>query len=164
MPEGDPQKKDGPFHFSLNNIRIDGGSLDFWDGPKKTQHTVRELKVAIPFISNMDYLIHQFTEPVLSATVNGNPYLLQGRTKPFRGLPGNHFDIDIKDINLPYYLAYAPVDLNFKLLSGTVDTKLRISFTQFNDKKHSLSVKGDVASNNLPSTTKRDFLSSGCRR
>ena len=143
-PEKDPQKKESPFHFSLNNIRIEGGSLDAWDGPKKTSHTVRDLMISIPFIANLDYMADQHTQPVLSANINGNPYLLQGRTKPFHESLETVLDIDIKDFNLPYYLAYAPFDLNFKLLSGTVDTKLQISFMQYRDKKPSLSIKGDV--------------------
>ena len=144
-PKKDPQKKESPFLFSVNNIRIEGGSLDVWDGPKKTSHTVRDLMISIPFIANMDYMADQLTQPVLSANINGNPYLLQGKTKPFHESLETVLDIDIKDVNLPYYLAYAPFDLNFKLLSGTVDTKLRISFMQYRDKKPSLSIKGDVA-------------------
>jgi Domain of Unknown Function (DUF748) len=143
------EEKAGPFHFSMNNIHIEKGNVDFWDGPKKTQHTVRDLKIAIPFISNMDYLVHQYTQPVLSATINGNPYLLQGRTKPFEESLETYFDIDIKNINIPYYLAYVPVDLNFKLLSGSVDTKLQIVFTEFQKKKPSLMVKGDVTLRDL---------------
>jgi len=39
--------------FSLNNIRIENGSIDFLDGPKKRTHTVRELRIGIPFLSNI---------------------------------------------------------------------------------------------------------------
>jgi uncharacterized protein involved in outer membrane biogenesis len=143
------EKKAGPFHFSVNNIFIEKGSVDFWDGPKKTQHTVQDLKIAIPFIANMDHLVHQYTQPVLSATVNGDFYLLQGRTKPFEESLESYFDIDIKDINIPYYLAYVPMDLNFKLLSGNVDTKLQIAFTEFKKKNPSLNIKGDVTLRDL---------------
>jgi hypothetical protein len=144
-PEKDPQKKESPFYFSLNNIRIERGSLDVWDGPKKTSHTVRDLMISIPVIANMDYMADQYTQPVLSANINGNPYLIQGKTKPFQESLETVFDIDIKDFNLPYYLAYAPFDLNFKLLSGTIDTKIQLSYIQSRDKKPSLSIKGDVA-------------------
>jgi len=144
-PEKDPQKKASPFNFSLNNIRIEGGSLDVRDGPKKMSHTVRDLMISIPFIANMDYMAEQHTQPVLSANINGNPYLLQGKTKPFHESLETVLDIDIKDFSLPYYLAYVPFDLNFKLLSGVVDTKLQLSYMQCRDKQHSLSIKGYVA-------------------
>ncbi|MBA4396330.1 MAG: hypothetical protein C0394_02935 [Syntrophus sp. (in: bacteria)] len=144
-PEKDSQKKETPFHFSLNNIRIESGSVDFQDGPKKTSHTVRELMLSIPFIANMDYMVDQFAQPVLSANINGNPYLIQGKTKPFQESLETVFDIDIKDFNIPYYLAYAPFDLNCKLLSGAVDIKTQVSYIQSRDKKPSLSIKGDVA-------------------
>jgi uncharacterized protein involved in outer membrane biogenesis len=152
------EEKAGPFHFSMNNIHIEKGNVDFWDGPKQTQHTVRDLKIAIPFISNMDYLVHQYTQPVLTAIVNGNPYLLQGRTKPFEESLETYFDIDIKNINIPYYLAYVPMDLNFKLLSGNVDTKLQIVFTEFQKKKPSLIVKGDVTLRDLAIDDKKGHL------
>lgn len=139
-----PEKKAAPFYFSLSNIRIEGGSLDFQDGPKRTSHTVRDLLVSIPSIANINTMTDQYTQPVISAKINGNPYLLQGRTKPFHESLETEFDIDIKDLSLPHYLPYVPVDLNFKLLSGAVDTRLHLAFKQLRGRKSSLSVKGDV--------------------
>jgi len=34
-----------PLRFSLNNIRVEGGSADFDDRPKQTKHTVRALRL-----------------------------------------------------------------------------------------------------------------------
>lgn len=138
------EKKATPLRFSINNIRIEGGSLDFWDGPKQTPHEVRDLLVALPFITNIDHLTDRHTQPVISATVNGDFYVLQGKTKPFHDSLETDFDIDIKDLDIPHYLPYVPVDLNFKLLSGAVDAKLQLAFRQFRDKEPSLSVSGDV--------------------
>lgn len=138
------QKQAAPFYFSLHNIRIEDGSLDFWDGPKQTAHTVRDLLVSIPFITNIDRLTDRHTQPVIAAKINGNPYLLQGKIKPFHDSLETDFDIDIKGLNLTHYLPYVPVDLNFKLLSGTVDAKLQIAFMQFRDRNPSLSIKGDA--------------------
>jgi hypothetical protein len=156
-PEKDPQKKASPFHFSLNNLRIEGGSLDVWDGPKKTSHTVRDLMISIPFIANMEYMADKHTQPVLSANINGDPYLIQGKTKPFHESLETTLDVDIKDFDIPYYLAYVPFDLNFKLLSGVVDTKLQISFMQRRDKKPFLSIKGDVALKQLAVDDKKEL-------
>ena len=53
-PESPPsQEKKKPLQFSLNNIRVENGSIDFWDGPKGTQHAIRELNLGIPFLSNI---------------------------------------------------------------------------------------------------------------
>jgi hypothetical protein len=152
----DQEKKADPFRFSLNNIRIEQGSLDFWDGPKKTKHTIKDLLVSIPFISNMTYRIDHYTQPVISANINGNPYALKGKTKPFADSLETIFDIDIKDLNIPYYMAYVPMELNFKLPSGFVNTKLQVSFMQSEKKKPSIKVKGDVTLKQLAIDDRKD--------
>jgi len=35
------EEKKRPFFFSIDNIRIEKGDVDFWDGPMKTRHTVK---------------------------------------------------------------------------------------------------------------------------
>jgi hypothetical protein len=144
-PKQDPPQKETPFHFSLHNIRIEGGSLDIWDGPQKTAHTVRDLTISIPVVANTEHMLDQDAQPVFAANINGQPYLLQGRTKPFHESLETVLEIDIRGIDLPHYLAYVPVDLNFKLLSGTVDMKIQLSYLQQRGKTPSLSIKGDVA-------------------
>ena len=141
----EPKKKTEPFLFSLNNIRIEQGSLDFWDGPRHTKHTVRDLLISIPFLANTDDRIEHYTQPVVSANINGDPYLIRGKTKPFSNTLETVFDIEFKDLDIPYYLAYVPVDLNFKLLSGKLDTKLNLAFAKSRDKKSSVKITGDVA-------------------
>jgi len=48
-PESKAEGKGKPLRFSFNNITIENGSIDFWDGPKQTKHTVRELNIGLPF-------------------------------------------------------------------------------------------------------------------
>src|SRR5512139_916817 len=55
-----PEEKTKAFHFSLNNIRVENGSIDFFDGPEETKHTVRDLNIAVPTLSNMPYYIQTF--------------------------------------------------------------------------------------------------------
>jgi uncharacterized protein involved in outer membrane biogenesis len=44
----EPGKK--PARFSVNNIRVTGGSLDFDDRPRKTKQEVTDLNLGIPFL------------------------------------------------------------------------------------------------------------------
>jgi len=76
-----PKEESKPFRFSFNNIRIVDGSVDFDDGPKKTRHEVREIRIAIPFLSNMPHYVELFTQPSFSALVNA-------RRSPSTGRPG----------------------------------------------------------------------------
>jgi hypothetical protein len=43
-----------PLRYSLNNIQVVNGSIDFAEEPKKARHTVRELRLAVPFPSRRD--------------------------------------------------------------------------------------------------------------
>ncbi len=61
--ETKPDEKSKPFLFSLNNIRIENGSIDFWDAPKQKSHTIRDLNLGIPFLSNIPYDVQTFVQP-----------------------------------------------------------------------------------------------------
>ncbi len=140
-----PADKLKPLRFSLNNIRIENGSIDFWDGPEQTKHAVRELHIGIPFLSSIPSNIDIFVQPALSAKVNGTPFEIEGKTKPFADSRETSFDISIKDLDIPYYLAYLPLKLNFKITSAYLDTDGKISFVEYKDKGSSLTVSGNVS-------------------
>lgn len=139
------EEKQQPIRFSLRNIKIENGNIDFSDGPKQTQHTVRELNIAVPFFSNILYYIDTDVQPSFSARINGTPYTLKGKTKPFADSLETSFDINIKDLDIPYYLAYIPVKMNFQIVSALLDTDAKISFIQSKDRKDSLKLTGNVS-------------------
>ncbi len=51
------------------------------------------------------------------------------------------FDINIKDFDIPYYLAYLPIKLNFKIVSAYLDTQTKLVFIQYKGKGPSLTVR-----------------------
>ncbi|MHB8843687.1 MAG: DUF748 domain-containing protein [Nitrospirota bacterium] len=139
------EKPKEPFRFSINNIEVKDGSADFLDGPKDTRHTVRDVNLSVPFLSNLPYDLESYVEPFFTATVNGTAIGFKGKTLPFEESRETTLDIDIKDINLAHYLAYSPVPLRFKLLSGGLDVQATVSFRQFKDRKPVISLKGTAA-------------------
>ena len=141
-----PEKeKKKPLRFSLNNIKIEDGSIDFIDDPVKTKHTVRELNIGIPFLSNIPAYIQTYVQPAFSAKINDTPYSIQGQTKPFHDSLETSFDININDLDIPYYIAYIPTKMNMKILSAYLDTQAKISFLQPKDKKPSVTVTGNIS-------------------
>jgi uncharacterized protein involved in outer membrane biogenesis len=139
------EEKGKPFRFSFNNIRIENGSIDFWDGPENTKHTVRELNIALPFISNIPRLVKIFVQPSLSAKINETLYTLQGETKPFEDTLETKFDISFEDLDIPHYLAYLPMKPNFKILSAYLDTKAKLLFVRSKAGERSLTITGDLS-------------------
>jgi hypothetical protein len=143
-PAEKPAEKSKPLKFSINNIKIENGSIDFWDAPKQTKHTVRELNIGVPFLSNIPSNITVFVQPALSANINGTPYEIKGKTKPFADSRETSLDVNIKDFNIPYYLAYFPLKLKFKITSAYLDTETKISFVEHKEKGPSLTVSGNL--------------------
>ena len=137
--------KSTPLRFSLNNIQIENGSIDFLDGPRQTKHTVRELTIGIPFLSNIPSYVQRYVQPHFSAKINDTPYKLEGNTKPFADSQETSLDININDLNIPYYLAYFPMKMNFKIVSAYLDTQAKISFIQQKGKKPSVTIAGNVS-------------------
>ncbi|MBK9965786.1 MAG: DUF748 domain-containing protein [Holophagales bacterium] len=61
------------------NIRVERGAILFDDRPAGTKHAVTDLKIGIPFVSNLPVDQDVFTEPFLGAKVNGAPFALKGK-------------------------------------------------------------------------------------
>lgn len=138
------QEKKGEFLFSINNITVKNGSLDFDDrlvaGGRR--HTVRTLDIAIPFISNIPYLAEKYTDPRISAVVNGAPFSFAGKLKPLSKSLETSVHVGLKQLNLPQYIAYSPVKPLADLTSGTVTIDMDVSYRISADKKPELTIKG----------------------
>ena len=119
-----------PIRFSINNIQLVDGSLDFLDEPEATQHRIRELRLSVPFLSNIPHYTNRYVQPHFSAKINGTPYAIEGKTKPFSDTHETYFDIAFTGFDLPRYLPYAPLKLAFKMPSGQLDAHVSLSFSE----------------------------------
>jgi hypothetical protein len=143
--EAKPGKEEKKTGVSLNNIQILNGSIDFFDGPKHTSHKLRDVDIKIPFISNLIYYADLYVQPSLEAKVNDTPVSFKGKTKPFKDSHETLLDINVKDFDIPFYMAYSPFKMPFKVPSGLLDIKAGVSYIQYRDRPPSLNVSGDVA-------------------
>ncbi len=141
------------FRFSLNNITIAGGLVEFDDNSTDTVHKVADIAISLPWISNFPQLIENDVEPSFSAVINGAPFSAKGTSKPFNNTLETHFAINLDKLDLPYYLSYLPGKRNFNLTAGTLTTRLDLVYVQPQDSKPRLTFKGTVTIN--------DFLVSG---
>jgi hypothetical protein len=142
-PSGTDRSHGTP-RFSLNNIQLLNGRVEFDDHPKRLRHTVSEIGVAIPFISNLPDVVDVYVQPAFAAKVNGTPVALHGRTKPFKDTLETSIDLNIERLELPKYVEYVPARLGFQLASGLLDTRLTASFVRAHDKGPLLTVRGDL--------------------
>jgi hypothetical protein len=141
-PKKEEKKKP---RFSLNNIQILNASIDFFDSPRHTAHKVRDMDIKIPFISSLPYYADIYVQPSFEATVNGTPVSFKGETKPFEDSLETHLGINIRNLDIPFYIAYSPFKIPFRMQSGFLDINTAISYIQYKDKPPSFDVTGSVA-------------------
>ncbi|WP_136417529.1 DUF748 domain-containing protein [Herbaspirillum sp. ST 5-3] len=119
-----------PARFSVNNIQLQQGRIEFEDKPVKTTHTVSDIQLGVPFISSLPSQVQVFVEPLLSANVNGTPLLVQGKARPFADPRDAVVDFGLHDLDLTRYLEYLPFKPRFKVPGARLDMQLSASFRQ----------------------------------
>jgi uncharacterized protein involved in outer membrane biogenesis len=124
------KKKEGSYLFSLNNITVKNGALDFQDKALASEkdHQVRALALAVPFFSNIPYLADRYVTPHFSAVVNGTPVNFDGRLKPLTRSMEASIDLEVQSLDLPYYLGYLPFPLPVQVASGRLTTALELGY------------------------------------
>ncbi|HIJ96860.1 MAG TPA: DUF748 domain-containing protein [Desulfuromonadales bacterium] len=145
------QKSEGTFRFSINNISINNGSIDFDDQATVSGklHTVRNLMVTLPFISNIPYLAESSTDPKLSAVINGAPFSFGGKVKPFSRSRETSVTLKIDQLELPRYMAYLPGKVPVGLSTGTLTTDCQINYKISADTRPELTISGLLKLNSL---------------
>ncbi len=139
-------EKKGPLKFSVSNIQITGGTVIVDDRRVHKTHVAEDITLTIPFLSNMPHFSEVFVKPAFRAVINKTPISLQGRSKPYSTSLESTLTIDLKNVDVPAYLAYVPARPGFVLDSCLADLKATVTFLQFKDKRAPLStVQGWVA-------------------
>ena len=140
-----PATNDPVAAFSVNNIQLTGGAIEFDDRPLAEKHAVSDIALTLPFVSSMAYAVESFVEPVLAAKIDGAPLLVKGRSKPFASSLESEVAIDLDDLQLAQYVDYLPFKLPIKVLSGALDSTLKLTFRQEKDKPSTLILSGTTA-------------------
>ena len=126
----EPESKDSPARFSVANIQISGGRIDFIDHPKASHQEIADLKLGIPFLTNMASSEPVWVEPHFSAKVNGAEIALEGKALPFAERREAVLALKFKDLDLTRIDEYAPLPLKLKLAALKLDSDLSLSFAQ----------------------------------
>lgn len=144
-----PADDAAPLLFSIGNIRISDGLVKVEDKPRGLSHELGEIDIGVPFVSNLPVRVDVFVQPSLSARLNGDPLLLNARTKPFAQTQETLLDIALKEFDLAPWIAYLPVEPRFKLPSALLTTNLELSFSQPPGGAPVLALRGPVQVNKL---------------
>ncbi|MGH7839581.1 MAG: DUF748 domain-containing protein, partial [Candidatus Binataceae bacterium] len=125
-----------PFRFAVSNIELTGGAIYLDDQLLKQRHAVEHIRLGVPFIANLPSDVNIFVQPLLRMVIDGSPFRLDGKTKPFGRNQETVVDLSLHQLDLPRYVAYAPVKLPIKLLKGTLSTLLHLHFITDRNQPH----------------------------
>jgi uncharacterized protein involved in outer membrane biogenesis len=145
----EPPKDQPPARYSLNNIEVIGGHIEFDDRLEKQKHEVRDLRIGIPFLSSLPYETDVYVHPELSAVLNGAPLSLRGETKPFGERRESTLHLTFDKLDLRPYFGYVPVPLRFELASGALDAQLTLHMVSEQGTLNTLSLTGTAGLRDL---------------
>jgi hypothetical protein len=140
-----PPASAAPPRFSLNNIHVDDAALTFDDRPTGDHHEVTGLAVGVPFVSTLPVYLDSFVEPGLRVAIDGTPFAIQGRTKPFQDSLETVLELRLQALDLTRYLPFVPMRLPFAVESARLSLALDVGFVRPHEGAPRLTVKGDVA-------------------
>ena len=143
-------KPSGPTpRFSLNNIEVVDGRIDFEDQPQHATHSLTKLDLGIPFISSLASATDIKVQPLLKAQLDGQPIGLHGETRPFSESRETTLYLDVDALALRKYMDYVPVPVNFELASGVLDSRLTLTLATHKQQLSTLTLTGTATLNNL---------------
>ena len=99
-------------------------------------------------LSNLPRSIDTFVQPNLSMTVNGTPFALKGRSKPFADSLDTILAIDIEQLDLASYLPFSPVALPLAIQSANLSTRLDLHFDRQGTQPQ-IGIDGSIRLSNL---------------
>ncbi|MDO5692836.1 MAG: DUF748 domain-containing protein [Pseudomonadota bacterium] len=144
-----PAEPAEPARFALYNIDLSEGRIDFDDRAVGRQHEVRDVRLALPFISTLPSQREVVVQPQLAFVANGSAFDSRAEALPFADNRHTEASFRLNALDLKPYLGYIPPGLPIKLQAATVDADLRLGFEQ--SPKPALRLGGTLAVSGLKS-------------
>ena len=129
--EPDSPKDDAPLpRFALYNIALQGGSVDFDDRTVDKVHTLRQVRLDIPFLSNLAADRQVKVTPRLAFELNGSAFDSNAQATPFTEGRETQARLKIDGFDLGPFAGYVPRGVPVRLQSGVLDADLALGFEQ----------------------------------
>lgn len=116
--------------FAISNLEVSHGRVLFDDQVLRKQYRLDNVRLAIPFIANLPIDADIYVQPMLQMTVNGSPFSLIGKTRPFRGSRESIVELSLQKLDLTRFTGYVAQGLPFKLQRAELTATLQFHFFQ----------------------------------
>lgn len=144
-----PESK--PTQFSVSNIQVNDGRIDFDDRLLNEKHVVDNWTLGIPYIATLASKTDIFVEPKLRMRFDGSPIAIDGRTKPFAQSRESEITLKFDRLDVPKLISYVPAKLPVAVTSGLLSSNLAINFVMSGETP-ALRVSGTVDLNDAKVT------------
>lgn len=133
-----------PLRFSLNNIELDDGVVEFDDRPVGAKHLIDRIGIGLPFLSNVPSKVLVEVTPHIDARVNGSELSLKGEVKPFADHREATLDLKLEAFDVTRYLGYVPSKLPGRIAQAFLSSSLECVWAE-HVQGQTLSLRGDVS-------------------
>ncbi len=152
------QPESEPARFSVSNIEVEKGRIDFEDRLKKVNQEIDTLMLGIPFVANFESAQETWVQPYFTARLNqGTAIAMEGKARPFAEQREIVLNIAVDALDLNDLDEYIPLPKGMQLKSAKVDTKVDVSFTQADGKTPQISLNGDITLRDLALDNRADL-------
>ncbi|WP_233344333.1 DUF748 domain-containing protein [Burkholderia cepacia] len=146
-----PKPESKPTQFSVSNIQVNNGRIDFDDRLLNEKHVVDNWTLGIPYIATLASKTDIFVEPKLRARFDGSPIAIDGKTKPFAQSRESEIALKFDGLDVPKLISYVPAKLPVVVTSGLLSSDLKVNFVMSGETP-ALRVSGTVDLNDAKVT------------
>ncbi|VWC84845.1 exported protein [Burkholderia lata] len=146
-----PKPESKPTQFSVSNIQVNNGRIDFDDRLLNEKHVVDNWTLGIPYIATLASKTDIFVEPKLRARFDGSPIAIDGKTKPFAQSRESEIALKFDGLDVPKLISYVPAKLPVAVTSGLLSSDLKVNFVMSGEAP-ALRVSGTVDLNDAKVT------------
>ncbi|MBC15688.1 MAG: hypothetical protein CL942_01410 [Desulfovibrio sp.] len=137
------------FPFALYGFEMTNARIIFDDRTHNKKHVIEDLDLIVPFTSSIMDMRKEFTQPKITAIVNGDRIELNGRTLPFDQSLRTEFQLEAVDIDLDQYWQYVPLQSPLHLVKGAFTSNISLFFERPNAQRINLFLGGGGTFSNL---------------
>jgi len=144
QPSDDVTVDKGESLFSISNIRIMDGHVEFDDRVTRSIQRIAAINIGIPFLANFESEQINWVEPHFNALINDAPFALAGKARPFMDDREASLALTFDNVDLTAIAGYMQLPPGLHLLAGYLDSNLQLIFSQRAGVAPSITLSGEV--------------------
>ena len=115
-----------PFRFAVSNLQLNDGTVQFDDKVLGGRHTIEQVQIHVPFISNLPADVEIAVQPLLRMVIDGSPLHISGKATPFSMLPASVVDLKLQQLDLSRYRTYLPQATPITFAKGMLSCSVEV--------------------------------------